>query len=126
MFDQPTMFHPIIVDHRLVSLGEGNAPSSRPSRADDITPRISVTASTKRPTDQRGQLTVLTVLTVLTDEGFAVLAVAAPGHVAAARRAMFDHLTPDQVRQFAEIGEAIIKGLTHEDDYQAELPWRRR
>jgi hypothetical protein len=63
---------------------------------------------------------------VLTDEGFAVLAAAGPGHVAAARRAMFDHLTPDQIRQFAEIGEAIIKGLTHEDDYQAELPWRRR
>ncbi|EDY55419.1 MarR-family transcriptional regulator [Streptomyces sviceus ATCC 29083] len=75
---------------------------------------------TDDPTDQRGQLAVLT------DEGFAVLAAAAPSHVAAARRAMFDHLTPDQARQFAEIGEAIIKGLTHEDDYQAELPWRRR
>jgi len=75
---------------------------------------------TNDPTDQRGQLAVLT------DEGFAVLAAAAPGHLAAARRAMFDHLTPDQVRQFAQIGEAITKGLTHQHDYQAELPWRRR
>lgn len=75
---------------------------------------------TDDPADQRGQLAVLT------DAGFAALTAAAPGHLTAARRAMFDHLTPDQVRQFAEVVETIVKGLMRGDDYQTDLPWRRR
>lgn len=75
------------------------------------------------PTDKRGQLAVLT------DHGFEVLSAAAPGHLAAVRRALFDHLTPRQVRQLAEIGEAIAGGMTStdgEDGQPADLPWRRR
>lgn len=47
----------------------------------------------------------------------------------AVRRAVFDALTPEQVRQFAEIGEAINAALQRADavgDDQRELPWRRR
>lgn len=53
------------------------------------------------PEDRRGQLAVLT------DEGFAALAAAAPGHVAAVRRLLVDRLTPEQLRQLRAISEAI-------------------
>jgi DNA-binding MarR family transcriptional regulator len=75
------------------------------------------------PTDGRSQFAVLT------DHGFALLTRAAPGHVAAVRRAVFDALTPDQVRHVAEINEAILHQLTCLDPptaYPADLPWRRR
>lgn len=51
--------------------------------------------------DRRGQVAVLT------DEGFAALAAAAPGHVEAVRRLLLDRLTPDQVRALRQIGEAV-------------------
>jgi DNA-binding MarR family transcriptional regulator len=60
------------------------------------------------PDDKRGQLAVLT------DEGFAKLEEAAKGHVAAVRCHLFDQLTPEQVCQLREIGEAIVRGLGHE------------
>ncbi|MFG2793438.1 MarR family winged helix-turn-helix transcriptional regulator [Streptomyces sp. NPDC048419] len=75
------------------------------------------------PADGRGQLAVLT------DGGRALLERAAPGHVEAVRRAVFDALTPDQVRQFAEIGEAISNALHRAEGTEtapAVLPWRRR
>ena len=53
------------------------------------------------PEDRRGQLAVLT------DEGFAALAAAAPGHVEAVRRLLVDRLTPEQLRQLRAISEAI-------------------
>jgi DNA-binding MarR family transcriptional regulator len=53
-------------------------------------------------TDRRGQIAQLT------DEGFAVLAAAAPGHVDQVRRSLMDVLTPEQVRQLGEISAAII------------------
>lgn len=57
------------------------------------------------PTDRRG------ALAVLTDEGFAQLAAAAPGHVDGVRRHLFDRLTPEQVEQLREIFEAVSDGL---------------
>ncbi len=57
------------------------------------------------PTDRRGQIAVLT------DDGFEVLAGAAPGHVEAVRRALFDVLDPEQVRRLGEISEALADGL---------------
>ena len=50
----------------------------------------------------------------LTDEGFRVLAAAAPGHVAVVRKYLFDRLTPEQVRQLTEISDEIRSGLTPE------------
>ncbi|MCX4759742.1 MarR family transcriptional regulator [Streptomyces sp. NBC_01275] len=75
------------------------------------------------PADGRGQLAVLT------DEGHAVLEEVAPGHVEAVRRAVFDALTPDQVRQLAVIGETISEALHRAEDAESDptvLPWRRR
>jgi DNA-binding MarR family transcriptional regulator len=45
---------------------------------------------------------------LLTDEGFAVLAAAAPGHTEAVRQSFFDRLTPEQVRQLDEICGAVL------------------
>ncbi|WP_019063681.1 MarR family winged helix-turn-helix transcriptional regulator [Streptomyces prunicolor] len=75
------------------------------------------------PENRRSQLAVLTA------QGREFLERAAPGHVEAVRRGVFDALTPEQVRQFAEIGEAINAALHREEDVQGDqeaLPWRRR
>lgn len=58
------------------------------------------------PTDRRG------AFAVLTDKGFAALEAAAPGHVDAVRSHLFDHLTPEQVRQLGEISASLRDGLT--------------
>jgi DNA-binding MarR family transcriptional regulator len=57
------------------------------------------------PTDKRGQLAVLT------DEGFAALAAAAPGHVEAVRGALFDALDPEQVRWLGAISQTLADHL---------------
>lgn len=54
------------------------------------------------PGDRRGQMAELT------DEGFAALAAAAPGHVEAVRTMLFDPLTPAQVEQLRAISEAVV------------------
>lgn len=57
------------------------------------------------PSDKRGWLAVLT------DEGYAALAAAAPGHVETVRRLIFDQLTPAQVGQLRRISEAVKRPL---------------
>ncbi len=57
------------------------------------------------PTDKRGSFAMLT------DEGFAALEAAAPGHVTEVRKRLFDQLTPEQVEQLGEISRAIQRGL---------------
>lgn len=58
------------------------------------------------PTDRRGQVALLT------DEGFATLAAAAPGHVEGVRRHLFDALSPAQVDQLRRISETLAEHLT--------------
>lgn len=53
------------------------------------------------PTDRRGQVARLT------DEGFAVLEAAAPGHVEQVRRSLIEALTPGQIAELREISAAI-------------------
>ena len=60
--------------------------------------------------DGRGKLAVLTAA------GQRALRDAAPGHVEQVRRVVFDRLTPEQVRQLAEITSAIT---TSAEDSQA-------
>jgi len=48
----------------------------------------------------------------LTDEGQQFVELAAPGHVAAVRRLVFDHLTDDDVAALADIATRITKWLT--------------
>jgi DNA-binding MarR family transcriptional regulator len=61
------------------------------------------------PTDRRGQIATLT------DEGFAALAAAAPGHVAAVRTHMIDLLSAEQIGQLKQISRAIVDGQPTSD-----------
>ncbi|MEU8698591.1 MarR family transcriptional regulator [Streptomyces sp. NPDC048680] len=70
------------------------------------------------PSDKRGQNAVLT------DEGHEMLRGSAPGHVSAVRQAMFDRLTPEQVRSLGEIMQVIAAGLQPEGP-NSDLPWLR-
>ncbi|WP_412544205.1 MarR family transcriptional regulator [Longispora sp. K20-0274] len=47
----------------------------------------------------------------LTQAGFDAVAAAAPGHVGAVRRYLFDALTAEQVEQLAAISEAVLDRL---------------
>jgi DNA-binding MarR family transcriptional regulator len=57
----------------------------------------------RHPTDRRG------ALAVLTDDGWTALQAAAPGHVAAVRRVLFDRLGPGQVTQLRAISERLTE-----------------
>jgi DNA-binding MarR family transcriptional regulator len=66
------------------------------------------------PTDKRGQLAELT------DEGFAVVQAAAPGHVEAVRTYLIDQLSPEQIRVLGEVGDIMLRTTAETD-----LPPRR-
>ncbi|MFH8882303.1 MarR family winged helix-turn-helix transcriptional regulator [Streptomyces californicus] len=70
------------------------------------------------PSDKRGQNAVLT------DDGYAMLGRSAPGHVEAVRQALFDRLTPEQVKSLGEIMKVLATGLEPEGA-DADLPWLR-
>jgi DNA-binding MarR family transcriptional regulator len=75
------------------------------------------------PADGRGQPAELT------EVGMELMAKAAPGHVTAVRRVVFDALSPEQVEQLATItatGLASLEKAGEEDAYPAALPWHRR
>jgi DNA-binding MarR family transcriptional regulator len=67
-------------------------------------------------TDKRGQIARLT------DEGFAALVAAAPGHVEGVRRHVFDPLTPEQVMQLGQISSAMVTALLAEPDGPTRPP----
>ncbi|NUT18579.1 MAG: MarR family transcriptional regulator [Hamadaea sp.] len=50
-------------------------------------------------------------LALLTDAGWDKVVETAPGHVAAVRKYVFDALTPEQIRQLAEIGAQVIQAI---------------
>jgi DNA-binding MarR family transcriptional regulator len=88
---------------RMTQLAE--ASTSSKSRLSHAVARLEERGWVERldcPTDRRGQIAQLT------DEGFAALAAAAPGHVAQVRRSLLDRLTPEQVKQLREISDAIV------------------
>jgi hypothetical protein len=45
---------------------------------------------------------------MLTDQGFAALSAAAPGHVEQVRQVLFDALSAEQLRQLDSISSAIL------------------
>ncbi len=88
---------------RMSQLAE--ASSSSKSRASHAVARLEERGWVRRldcPTDRRGQVAELT------DAGYAALAAAAPGHVEQVRKALFDALSPEQVRQLTAIAQAIV------------------
>jgi len=63
----------------------------------------------RRPDPSNGRVTLVT----LTDEGWAKLVEAAPGHVEMVRRMVFDPLTKAQQRHLGEAHRRILKALTY-------------
>lgn len=75
------------------------------SRLSQVASRLEARGFVERepdPDDRR------TTLVTLTDEGYAAVVAAAPGHVREVRRVVLDPLEPDQVARLAEIGERIL------------------
>ncbi|MGW5556811.1 MarR family winged helix-turn-helix transcriptional regulator [Micromonospora sp. NPDC003944] len=86
-----------------------DAAGSSRSRLSHAVARLEAAGWVRReecPTDRRGQIALLT------DEGFATLAAAAPGHVEGVRRHLFDALSPAQVDQLRRISETLAEHLT--------------
>jgi DNA-binding MarR family transcriptional regulator len=87
---------------RMSQLAE--AASASKSRASHAVARLEERGWVRRvdcPTDRRGQVAELT------DEGYAVLAATAPGHVVQVRESLFDGLTAEQVAQLKAIGDTM-------------------
>ncbi len=88
---------------RMTQLAE--ASSSSKSRVSHAVARLEERGWVRRmdcPTDRRGQIAVLT------DQGFAALSAAAPGHVEQVRQVLFDALDEEQLRQLDGISAAIL------------------
>ncbi len=112
--DMPHTYYEILValseaPNRTMRMSElaGVSMSSR-SRLSHAVSRLEEEGWVERrncPTDRRG------ALAVLTDKGYAVLEAAAPGHVDAVRRQLFDQLSAAQVEQLGSISAAIRDGL---------------
>lgn len=91
---------------RMTQLAE--ATSASKSRVSHAVARLEERGWVRRmdcPTDRRGQIAELT------DEGYEVLAAAAPGHVEQVRRTLFDPLSPEQVSQLQTIMAAIRQAV---------------
>jgi DNA-binding MarR family transcriptional regulator len=88
---------------RMTQLAE--ASSSSKSRVSHAVARLEERGWVRRmdcPTDRRGQIAVLT------DQGFAALSAAAPGHVEQVRQVLFDALDEEQLGQLDGISAAIL------------------
>ncbi|MDG4798869.1 MarR family transcriptional regulator [Micromonospora sp. WMMD1082] len=113
--NMPHAYYEILVclseapERRLRMSELADATGSSRSRLSHAVSRLEAAGWVRRddcPTDRRGQLALLT------DEGFAALAAAAPGHVEGVRRHLFDALSPAQVDQLRRISEALTDRLT--------------
>lgn len=94
-----------------------SAAASSPSRLSHAVTRLEERGWVRRRADEedrRGQVAELT------EEGYAALEAAAPGHVAAVRGAVFDALTPEQARALGEACRLIVDRLSGPGDRPAD------
>lgn len=119
----PLAYYEILVrlsespDHCLRMTQLAEASSSSKSRLSHAVARLEERGWVRRrdcPTDRRGQIAELT------EAGLSALRTAAPGHVEQVRRVLFDALSPEQVRQLAEINDAILGAVSQTCAGQAE------
>jgi DNA-binding MarR family transcriptional regulator len=76
------------------------------SRLSHVVARLEAQGWVRRerdPADGRVQIAVLT------DEGYAQVVAAAPGHVEAVQQLVFDRLSPVQVRQLSRLCESLLE-----------------
>jgi DNA-binding MarR family transcriptional regulator len=91
----------------LATLTEGSLP-----RLSQVVARLEQRGWVRRTPDPAdGRYT----LAILTDEGWAKVTEAAPGHVEEVRRLVFDPLTKAQYRQLREIGRRIMRAIDPDD-----------
>ena len=94
--------------HRLRMSELADRSQSSRSRLSHAVSRLEESGWVRReacPSDARG------AEAVLTEEGFAALEAAAPGHVESVRRHLFDPLTPEQQKQLGEISKVLSDHL---------------
>ena len=93
-------------DRRLAMSRLAKKASASLSRLSHVVARLEAQGLVRRerdPEDGRVQIAVLT------DEGFAKIVAAAPGHVEAVRNLVFDRLTPAQIRQLTKLCGALLE-----------------
>jgi DNA-binding MarR family transcriptional regulator len=93
-------------DRRLPMSRLARKASASLSRLSHVVARLEAQGLVRRerdPEDGRVQIAVLT------DEGFAKIVAAAPGHVETVHNLVFDRLSPAQVRQLAKLCEALLE-----------------
>jgi DNA-binding MarR family transcriptional regulator len=95
-----------------------NASQSRLSHAVRRLERQGWVRRRRHPADGR------VVLAVLTDEGYRVLAAAAPGHVSAVRELMFDHLEPADLAALQDVAARLLAGVDRSGAARALLAER--
>ncbi|RSN04277.1 MarR family transcriptional regulator [Nonomuraea sp. WAC 01424] len=86
--------------------------NSKPSRISHAVNKLEQKGWVRREhyaDDRRGWLARLT------DDGAAALLAAAPEHVASVREHLIDLLTPEQLRQLADIGQVLLDHLIEPD-----------
>lgn len=112
--DMPHAYYEILVrlsespDRRLRMAELATGTQSSRSRVSHAVARLEERGWVRRepcPSDRRGQLAVLT------DEGFAALAAAAPGHVARVRETVIEPLSREQLRALADASAAIADAV---------------
>jgi len=92
-------------DRRLAMSRLAKKASASLSRLSHVVARLEAQGLVRRerdPEDGRVQIAVLT------DDGFAKIVAAAPGHVEAVRNLVFDRLTPTQIRQLTKLCGALL------------------
>ena len=98
----------------LAELAEGSLP-----RLSQVVGRLEKRGWVRRtPDPEDGRYT----LAVLTDQGWAKVARAAPGHVETVRRLVFDPLTKAQIRQLRDISRRIVRAIDPDDPCLADQP----
>ena len=93
-------------DRRLQMSQLAKKASASLSRLSHVVARLESQGLVRRerdPDDGRVQIAVLT------DDGFAKIVAAAPGHVEAVRSLVFDRLTPPQIRQLSKLCDALLE-----------------
>jgi DNA-binding MarR family transcriptional regulator len=112
--DMPHAYYELLVrlseapDRRLRMTELATGTQSSRSRVSHAVARLEERGWVRRepcPTDRRGQQAVLT------DEGYAALAAAAPGHVARVRATVVDALSRQQLRALADASTAIAAAV---------------
>lgn len=112
--DMPHAYYEILVrlsespDRKLRMAELASGTQSSRSRVSHAVSRLEERGWVRREpcaSDRRGQLAVLT------DEGFAALAAAAPGHVAQVRATVIDALSAEQLRALADASCAIAAAV---------------